>query len=269
MDSRPRLRNTVLAILLAAALLAPVTVAAKPDPGVSGVLSIVPGLGQVANGDTLEGLGWFASTALLFISPSPYISNVGLKFWEYNMYDAFNDAGPHEGSKNNAFENYIAFINPLNLVDPYSVGIVGLSTLTSLTTSGADKAKLGPTSPVAGAFFFGFTGWGEEGLFRGFLYPGFSSMFGSHFAGATASSLLFAASHLPNKQAYYHSVRGLGTLFVLGMVWCAQASYRDHDLRHNIFSHAWFDIIQEYAGSRASDTGNIFPALGLNMTVPF
>jgi membrane protease YdiL (CAAX protease family) len=241
---------------------------AAPPPGVSGTLSIVPGLGQVANGDALEGAGWFAASIGLFLSRNPYVSNVGFKLWMYNMYDAYKDAGAKETTKHSALANYAGVANPLNIVDPFSAGFLTYSTLAAFHTPPDQKSKLGPDSEVLGAFYFGATGLGEEGLFRGFLYPGFSYLFSSHLAGATLSSLLFAAAHLANTQGFYHSYGGLAYLFSLGMLWCWQTTYNHYDLRHNIFTHAWFDWTLEYVGGKAQNTGNGIPPIAFRINLP-
>src|SRR5690348_6753882 len=87
-------------------------------PGVAGALSIVPGLGQVSNGDVLEGAVWFTTVLGLFVQRNSNISNVGFKLWEYQMYDAYRDAGAKDTVKHNVAQNYIATLNFLNLIDP-------------------------------------------------------------------------------------------------------------------------------------------------------
>ena len=164
--------------IIAAFCLLWTTSAHAVDPGMAGTLSIVPGLGQIANGNPFEGLGWFVSSIGLMASNGKYARDIGFKIWEYNMYDAYRDAGAPDSAKYSVFENYIAFLNPVNLVDPFSVGIVGLGAL-SATSSTDKRAHLGPPSRVQGAFFYGFVGLGEEGLFRGFIYPEFPILFSS------------------------------------------------------------------------------------------
>jgi membrane protease YdiL (CAAX protease family) len=120
---------------------------------------------------------------------------------------------------------------------------------------------LGPDNRAAGAFYYGFVGFGEEGLFRGALYPGLSHVFGSYWLGALTSSALFAVSHLPNKQAYYHSGRGLAELFVFGMILCAQTTYNHFDLRHSIFTHAWYDFVIDYESKASTASASLTPEL--------
>lgn len=234
-------------------------------PSVAGTLSIIPGLGQVSTGETLEGVAWFASVVGLFSSGSSYARDVGFKLWEYNLYDAYRDAHGQDTVQTGVVKDYLSFLNPVNLFDPYSVGIVGYGSYRALTAS--STASLGPRSVFQGAFYYGFVGLGEEGLFRGFLFPGFSHLTGSYFVGGVLSSIAFSASHLMNKQSYYHSAAGLGELFLLGAALSMQ-TYRNHfDLRHSIFTHAWYDIIIDYAGKKADGEG--LPPLGLKVGFEF
>jgi membrane protease YdiL (CAAX protease family) len=254
----------VRALLLTIAILLSPTAKAVA-PGVAGTLSIIPGLGQVSNGQFLEGTAWFVSSIGLFIQRNPFVSNVGFKLWEYNMYDAYRDAGAHNAAKYSAFENYIAFLNPAGVIDPVGDGILAYGTARTLTAR--STASLGPKNRIAGAFYYGFVGFGEEGLFRGFLFPGFSDLLSSRWAGAIVSSLLFSASHLTNKDAYYHSVSGLGELFLLGMAFCWQTNNNGFDIRHGIFTHAWYDFIIDYVGKKADSH---FPdTFGVKVTLPF
>lgn len=88
--------------LVALIFLRPVSGNADSNPGLYGALSIVPGLGQAASGNPLEGLTWFITSLGLWTSKNSYISNVGFKLWEYNMYDAYRDAGAKEASNESA-----------------------------------------------------------------------------------------------------------------------------------------------------------------------
>ncbi len=228
------------AILL---LIVSVQVQAAPAAGVSGTLSIVPGLGQVANGDTLEGLGWFTTVVGLAAVRDPYALQVALDLWMYNMYDAYRDAKPAGGKTTNynVFQNYIAAFTPLNVVDPIGGPIVGLGAL-----AGA-KAKYpclryGMCPPI-----FGLVGMAEEGLFRGFLFPGFSDLFGSKIAGAIVSSGIFAAAHVSGGKSNL-TLAPMASRFIGGMLFSLQVDRNKYDLRKAIFAHAWFDILVTDAG---------------------
>lgn len=212
---------------------------ATPAAGVSGMLSIIPGLGQTANGDVLEGLGWFAATVGPFLTRSAFARQVGFDLWMYNMYDAYRDAKPANGKTTNytAFENYIAFANPVNLFDPYGATVVGIGAI-----AGARQhypcLHYGWCPPM-----YGFVGMGEEGLFRGFLFPGLTDVFGGKkWAGNITSSALFAVAHATGGRKNL-SGAALGSRFLFGMIMCINADRMKYDLRHNIFAHAWYDIL--------------------------
>lgn len=234
-------------------------------PGAAGILSIVPGLGQAVEGNPLEGLAWFTTTAGLYFSGSSYARNIGQEIWQYNMYDAYRDAGARDTSKENVLQNGIAPLNPLYLFDPISLGIVGFGAYTS--SRGKNVVRQGPRGVVAGAFLFAMVGLGEEGLFRGFLFPAFSHVTNSYTVGAVTSSAVFAAFHLGNKDGYYRSAGGLTTIFAAGLLFCLQTYLHKFDLRHSIFSHAWFDFTVEYLHIGSTDlraTETRIPTLHFN-----
>lgn len=218
---------------------------ATPAAGVSGALSIVPGLGQAANGDLLEGFGWLATSVVPFLSGEPIARQIGFDIWQYNMYDAYRDAKPGNKrfAENNVFENYIAFANPLNIVDPIGGPMVGYAAIAG--RKGGYPSFRNPALP----FMYGFVALGEEGLFRGFLFPAFTDVTGGRWGGAIISSTLFS---------YAHAIGGADNLkplvllerFGAGMIFCWQADRNKYDLRNNIFAHAWYDIF-------ISDSGRI------------
>lgn len=239
---------TILGLLVLSIFYAPQSHAVSPE--LAGTLSIVPGLGQAANGQVLEGLAWTVTTVGLYLSRNYYLSNVGYKLWEYNMYDAYRDAGARDAAKESVFSNYIAILNPLNIIDPIGIGILGLGTYSAINSK--STVTQGPNSLLGSTAFFGFVALGEEGLFRGFLFPAFSDLFDSKWAGATVSSAAFALSHLTNKAQFYHSAWGLSVLFLGGMALCWQTYNNNYDLRHSIFTHAWFDVIVDYGGRKGT-----------------
>lgn len=204
-------------------------------PGVSGTLSIVPGLGQVANGNPLEGLTWFLTSMGLFLSGNSDLSQVGFDLWQYNMYDAYRDAGARSTTKYNIAENYIGAFNPINLVDPIGAPIVGYGA--ALSARGGYPALRSPKKVA----IYGFVGLGEEGLFRGFLFPGFSDLTGSKWVGAILSSAVFSAAHVTGGASHL-SASPLLQRFVLGMLFSWQTNRNNFDLRNSIFAHAWYDI---------------------------
>ncbi len=224
--------------LLATSLLclALATPASAARPGLTGTLSVVPGLGQMTNGDGWEGLGWLGSVALLYGSGNSLLRQIGYDLWMYNMYDAYRDARPPAAAGHNLFQNYTAFLNPLNLIDPVGAPIVAFGALSGSRTG---YPSLRRPSDIA---MYGFVGLGEEGLFRGFLFPSFSQTLGSKWLGAITSSAVFSVSHATGGTSNLQA-SPLIQRFVGGMFFCLQADRNRYDLRKNIFAHAWYDIL--------------------------
>lgn len=214
----------------------PVPKAHAVDAGVAGLLSIVPGLGQVANGDTLEGGAWFVTTVGLFVAGGPVMRQIGYDIWQYNMYDAYRDAGPSikRYAKHNVFENYIATFNPLNVIDPIGAPIFAVGAI-----AGSRNNYAGIRNPTY-IPYYAFVGMGEEGLFRGFLFPAFSDVIGT-VPGAIVSSALFSLFHITNGPG----ALGAGPLtsrFIMGLLFSWQTHRNKYDLRKSIFAHAWWDV---------------------------
>ncbi|MEW6056324.1 MAG: CPBP family intramembrane glutamic endopeptidase [Bdellovibrionota bacterium] len=217
----------------------PALAAKKDHAWAFGVASIIPGLGQALQGNVLEGLGWLSSTLVAWrfrIMPQKII--------EYNMYDSYRDAGADDTSKENWFQNYTATFNPLNIIDPIGGPIaVGYGFIVS------------PMPGVGGPIYlripmYAMVGWGEEGLFRGFLYPAFSHLFDSRFLGAVASSALFGVAH------YQYTWSNRFFLMGVGMLWSWQLTRNRYDLRKNIFSHSWVDIVSSLKANIELDPRN-------------
>lgn len=241
----PRLFSLALCLGLAS----PNALAASP--GLKGTLSLVPGLGQMANGNGWEGLGWLGSVALLYGSKNAHLQAIGWDLWMYNMYDAYRDARPPAAAGHSLFENYTASLNPLNLLDPVGAPVVAYGALAGSSTG--YPALRRPADIIK----YGFVGLGEEGLFRGFLFPSFSQTLGSKWAGAITSSAVFAVAHVTGGSANLQT-SALTQRFIGGMVFCLQADRNRYDLRKNIFAHAWYDIL-------VSSDGQI---RGLKMELP-
>lgn len=216
----------------------------KPSPAISGLLSIAPGLGQVANGNSLEGLGWFVTSVGLFFSGNRYAGQVGYDLWMYNMYDAYRDAGASDTSKQNVFQNWIAPFNPLNLIDPIGPPMIALTVF----ASDPKNSLRGPKNRFFTLPFFTAVAAGEEALFRGFLYPAFSHLTHSKIIGATISSAAFSAFHLLNFTPFDSTGGALWMRFAMGMIFCLQLSYNKYDMRKGIFAHAWVDTIVDWRG---------------------
>lgn len=222
---------------------------AKPSPGVSGTLSLIPGLGQVANGDTWEGVSWFATTIALVVAKDPVARKFGMNAWFYNMYDAYRDAGPPRAARHSVFENYLANINPANIIDPIGAPIVAFAAISPGNTASNEGT---PSQPALRAFYYSSVGLGEEALFRGFLFPAFSSGLGTA-GGAMLSSAVFSAAHGEGGSAFV--VRFLG-----GLLFCWQVHRNKYDLRPSIFAHTWFDFLITRKGNKKGEV-EVMPAL--------
>lgn len=209
---------------------------AKPAPAVAGIASmLVPGLGQMLNGDEYEGLLW-TGASLLFFHPDGYVSNAGFNLWMYNQYDAYRDAGAQGAAKHSVFENYLANINPLNIVDLIGLPTVGFAAGYGYTQGGYPAFNRWEI-PIS----YGFVGLGEEALFRGFYFHGMSRLFGSEWVGAILSSLGFAAAHAISGPENLE-LNPMSQRFGFGMLMCWMTSRNKYDLRKNIFAHSWYDI---------------------------
>ena len=209
--------------------------------GLYGSLSLVPGLGQAIQGNPGEGLAWFAASLGLMGQSKSYLQQAGFDLWMYNMYDAYRDGGGANTSKESLFENSIAFLNPMNIVDPIGAPIIAYGALGG--ASGGYPALKSPSE----FFTNGFVGLGEEALFRGFLFPSFSGVFSSKPIGAITSSAVFSLAHFTNgKQDLQFSP--LTQRFIAGLLFCWQADRNHYDLRKNIFAHAWYDILVDDGG---------------------
>lgn len=235
---KPHLRTLAITFSLLLFQRAP---ALATTPGLAGTLSLVPGLGQVTNGDGWEGLGWFGSVVGLYASGNSTLSQLGFDLWMYNMYDAYRDARPPEAADHNWFQNYSAFVNPANLIDPVGAPIVGFGAYAG--SPGGYPALRSPTALMT----YGFVGLGEEGLYRGFLFPSFSQVLSSKWAGAILSSAVFSVSHATGGSSNLQA-SPLLQRFIGGMFFCWQADRNRYDLRKNIFAHAWYDILVDDAG---------------------
>lgn len=203
---------------------------AKTDAELAGVLSVVPGLGQLANGQVLEGAAWFAAVAGAYSLKKP---GLGFDLWMYNAYDAYRDAGPTNGryAKNTALENWIGVFNPTNFLDP-----IGAPMLTFYgMLPGLAKYNGKNLSPFK-ALSTSTIGPGEESLFRGFLFPAISNVAGSKIVGAVASSIMFGLIHTQ------YGPGGKLVVGLFGLAACLQVDLDKYDLRKAMFMHSWVDF---------------------------
>lgn len=210
-------------------------------PGFAGSLSALPGLGQTVEGRPVEGVTWFASVVGALFHPNPQVKQIGFDLWMYNMYDAYRDAGPTLKANHNLLENYAAFANPLNLVDPIGAPVVGYAAV------GGAKNQYPALRSPATVLTYGFVGLGEEALFRGFLFPSFSQIFSSRSVGAITSSAVFSLSHATGGASELQA-SPIIQRFIGGLIFCWQVDRNRYDLRKNIFAHAWYDVLIDQGG---------------------
>ncbi len=251
------IRAIRLLVINALFLLAPAR-ALGVAAGASGLLSIVPGLGQTVNGAPLEGVGWLVSSAGLFVSGNSTLQQVGFDLWMYNMYDAYRDAKPAIGrvKEHNVFQNWIASFNPVNLWDPIGAPIVGLG-----AAWGARSRYPSARRPRLIAQY-SFVGLGEEGLFRGFLFPALSDLTTSPFLGSVLSSALFSFVHVTNTGSLSAGV--FLYRMAAGLAFCIQAHRNRYDLRKGIFAHTWFDVLVSDGSGKSGRIG-VPSTLGLSV----
>lgn len=211
------------------------TAHAKPAPAVAGIASIIPGLGQTLNGNAFEGIA-YAGVSALYFHPNGYLSNIGFNIWLYNQYDAYRDAGAKNTAQHSIYENYLANINPLNLIDLIAAPTVAFAAGYGAYSGGYPSFQRWEI-PVS----YGFVGLGEEAAFRGFYYHGFSRLFGSTIVGAILSSAGFAYAHAIGGPQNLQPM-ALAQRFGFGLLMCWQITRNNYDLRKNIFTHSWYDI---------------------------
>ncbi|MBI3542607.1 MAG: CPBP family intramembrane metalloprotease [Deltaproteobacteria bacterium] len=229
-------------------------VPARVSPAAAGALSLVPGLGQMITGRPLEGAAWLAAVVAGLSSRSTFFGQASFDLWQYNVYDAYRGAGARDVPDHGPLADYAAAFNPLNLWDPVSAGAVGVAFASHPFQRRYGELGYPSISKWLVPPFYAFVGMGEEGLFRGYLHPVLSDAFESlplerfwaRVAGATVSSAAFAAFHLVNGRALDGDFLVFGGRFLSGLAFCWQAERNDHDLRKNVFAHAWYDIILDY-----------------------
>lgn len=232
---------------------------AKPDPGLSATLSLVPGLGQLANGNFEETPIWLLATfGLAGATRTAAGRYMAFQVWLYNMYDAYRDAEPQNGMthRDSSVADFLSMLNPANIINPIGTPMVGVAALAGINQyHGYNLTGRQLLTRM-------FVGFGEEGFFRGFLFPGFTDLFSSEFAGAMTSSALFAIAHLqygPAQQAI---------VFVLGNLFCLNYHLVDYHLTKNIFAHGWWDFFLSPADDK--NTGQDRPLVkGLNVGLRF
>ncbi len=240
--SRLTVRSVIFA--LSVALLPSLPARASAPAGLVGTASVIPGLGQTLNGNIVEGVGWFGSIfSLYFLNSNSGLRQVGWDLWMYNMYDAYRDAKPKikRYANHNVAQNYLAAFNPLNVLDPVGASVVGVAAFSGYSV-GYPALRLTSVPLV-----YGVVGMGEEGLFRGFLFPAFSDLFHSAILGSVVSSVAFGLIHATGGVENLQPLV-LGQRIVFGLIFCYQAHRNRYDLRKSIFAHTWYDILVDRGG---------------------
>lgn len=218
----------------------------KPAPGLSATASVIPGLGQTLNGEPVRGLFYLSAVVGGAFAGGPYFPYIAQNIWFYNIYEAYQDAGAKRTQPHSIAKNWLATLNPTLIVDPIGAPIVGTGIVAG--ARGGYPVFTRPGEMVV----FSFVGLGEEALFRGVLYPGFTDLTGSRVIGNLTSSVLFAAAHGVADTTQLRLLPMLARTFA-GVAFAVQTERHDYDLRHSIFAHAWYDIfiVQDQLGIRA------------------
>lgn len=215
--------------------------ATASTPAMFGAASFIPGLGQTFNGHYIEGASWFITVLGLMGSNDIVLRDIGQNIWFYNMYDAWKDAGGKPSNDHFIGYEYAQNFNPVKIADPFSIGFLGTAVVSrSMAKRNKDnKEAIDNTdkiSTVGSIAMYTFVGLGEESLFRGFLYPSFSSWLGN-WGGAIVSSAAFSFAH------FGASSGGNATRFIMGMLFCWQYTRNNYQLGGNVFTHSWYDQI--------------------------
>lgn len=219
------------------------------SPGGAATLSLVPGLGEVVEGNVWTGIGYFTSTIGLILFPgktefAQVARGAGISLYSYQMYDAYRDAHPqnHMYGTGTLLQNYLAAVNPVNAWDPFSVGFVGLGATQVRKIRrqyGDEPYKLYRLA------YFATAVQQEEALYRGFLYPFFTDIYGgSKFFAALTTSAIDAFQHYfyLGPTALEPTVFTMRTALFMLLTW--QFTRNNYELAPGVFAHAWFDYLQ-------------------------
>jgi membrane protease YdiL (CAAX protease family) len=214
----------------------------------NGFAGLIPGLGQVSNGNYWEALGYLTGIVGFSTQKDPKLKTVGLNIWFYSMYDAWRDAGGTPAEKDTPiFIHYAQNFNPLNVFDPIGASLIGVAASSRSEARQRyeeDAIKKNDqeylhrwhnTDMWKSTLTFAAVGMGEEAFFRGFLFPGLSSFMGT-WAGAITSSLMFGFAHVGNREENFG-------ISLVGLIFCWQYHRNQYKLAKNIFAHSWFDQV--------------------------
>jgi hypothetical protein len=182
----------------------------------------------------------------------------GPSIWEFHPLRGVQLGGT-EHTDNTVFQNYLAFYNPLNILDPIGAPLlIGYGIV-----PGVNKFK-GTNLNGPKLLQVSFIGLGEESLFRGFLFPALSDLFSSAILGAVGSSLAFGAIHTQ------YDLAGMAVVAAFGLVECLQIHLNKYDPRKNMFAHSWVDFfLLDPDGTTTSSNSASIPPVGARLNLAF
>lgn len=224
--------------------------------GAYGLLGIVPGLGQVAQGEWLEGAAYFGTVTGGYaggyalhgkrkFEASGYSLQLSLDAWMYSAYDAYNDKG--NISKNSLGKNLLSAFDLRLLASPaVSLPLAFFATVAALVPDQSSHRVFDRpfrNKATAHAVAFG-TGWvgaslvgvGEEALFRGFLQHSLSTNL-TPWVGLPLASALFGMAHTQ------YGAAGKIQVGIFGLYLGILAHRDKYDLRRAIILHTLYDAL--------------------------
>ncbi len=243
-----RVHYNLLAIAVVVGLLFSNPAVAKVSAEVAGLLGVVPGLGHVVQGETIEGIAWFGGVAVFFASgfgvlPFSKVSlHTGTNIWQYSIYDVYRDTGEKRKYKSTLIYDTLAAYNPLNLIDWVSPLQLGANAY--VTYRGApDTVYRGPKRFFLGVIYQTPNAMAEEALYRGYVFPVVSKV--THFKplGALTSAVLFSFGHMLYGYSFKQVLAGTVNNVANSLLWCLQTHLNGMDIRPSIFTHMWIDVM--------------------------
>jgi membrane protease YdiL (CAAX protease family) len=220
----------------------------------AGFLSVVPGLGEICEGRVVTGLAYLGATVGLgslasrlggiSANAGAIAGEASTSLYFYQMYAAYRDGHPSNQmyGKSNVFDDYTAAFNPRNAWD---LKVVGFD---ALAAQGGRHGGGGASYNPLWLVYWGVGVQQEEALYRGFLYPVFTSWFGgAKIPAALVTSMLDSAQHaLYMGGALSPPVFLMRTALFSYLTWVY--TQNKYNLPRNIFAHAWFDYLLRTPG---------------------
>ncbi len=254
------------------------------SPFISVSLStIFPGLGHLYLGDSKTASAFAGTVGISALGMSlgsiPEITDSSMAMmqntWFYGIYSTYRDVRIYNG---NAGFRYpmptdslkaltYAPINPKIMKKPEVWGgiiggfalAIGTTVLAnhympaSLDTSSGSRINPLVALPV---------GVGEETFFRGYLQSRLAESL-TPWGGIAASSILFAAAHIPNAVNYSPQDQGRYYAFSLPLIGTMGAyfgwlTYKNNSLQESVAIHTWYDFIL-FTGSLLASRASLTP----------